>query len=173
MLIQLARAYGVPPGLPSGQLRPNHTLLFVSTDGGAFGGVGAEWFAKHSPFRNDVAGVINLDSVGSNGRIRMEFNGDTPREPSGTFLQTVAARVAAQTGRQPGRPSALRQEMFLSGARSRYSSVDGLEFAQDLSVLGLVHAQISKMCASEEHRSGPGSGLTDRSRAPAAAPRRG
>jgi hypothetical protein len=39
----------------------------------------------------------------------LEFGGDTPREPSGTFLQTVAARVAAQTGRQPARPSALRQ----------------------------------------------------------------
>ena len=64
MLIQLARAYGVPPGLPSGQLRPNHTILFVSTDGGAYGGVGAAWFAAHSPFRNDVAGVINLDTVG-------------------------------------------------------------------------------------------------------------
>ena len=120
MLIQLARAYGVPPGLPSGQLRPNHTILFVSTDGGAYGGVGADWFAKHSPFRNDVAGVINLDSVGSKGRIRMEFNGDTPREPSGTFLQTVAARVAAQTGRQPGRPSALRQLIDLGFPYSLY-----------------------------------------------------
>src|SRR5947208_2239586 len=35
MLIQLARAYGAPPGLPSGALHPNHTILFVSTDGGA------------------------------------------------------------------------------------------------------------------------------------------
>jgi hypothetical protein len=120
MLIQLARAYGVPPGLPSGQLRPNHTILFISTDGGAFGGVGADWFAKHSPFRNDVAGVINLDSVGSAGRIRVEFGGDTPREPSGTFLQTVAARVAAQTGRQPARPSALRQLIDLGFPYSLY-----------------------------------------------------
>ena len=31
MLIQLARAYGVPPGRPAAQLRPNHTILFVST----------------------------------------------------------------------------------------------------------------------------------------------
>src|SRR6266705_1473558 len=38
MLIQLARAYGVPPGWPAAQLRPNHTILFVSTDGGAYGG---------------------------------------------------------------------------------------------------------------------------------------
>jgi hypothetical protein len=120
MLVQLARAYGVPPGLPSGQLRPNHTILFISTDGGAFGGVGADWFAKHSPFRNDVAGVINLDSVGSAGRIRVEFGGDTPREPSGTFLQTVAARVAAQTGRQPARPSALRQLIDLGFPYSLY-----------------------------------------------------
>ena len=51
MLIQLARAYGAPPGLPAGALQPNHTLLFVSTDGGAFGGLGAAWFAAHSPLR--------------------------------------------------------------------------------------------------------------------------
>src|SRR5204863_2967933 len=49
MLIQLARAYGAPPGLPSGALHPNHTILFVSTDGGAFGSLGAAWFAAHSP----------------------------------------------------------------------------------------------------------------------------
>ena len=79
MLVQLARAYGVPPGLPSAQLRPTHTILFLSTDGGAFGGVGAAWFATHYPFRNDVAGVINLDSVGGSGRIRLEFAGDIPR----------------------------------------------------------------------------------------------
>src|SRR6478672_4538072 len=138
MLIQLARAYGVPPGLPSGQLRPNHTLLFVSTDGGAYGGVGAEWFAKHSPFRNDVAGVINLDSVGSNGRIRMEFNGDTPREPSGTFLQTVAARVTAQTGRQPGRPSALRQLIDLGFPYSLYEQAPFL--SQDIAAVTLTTA---------------------------------
>src|SRR5438093_1801229 len=120
MLIQLARAYGVPPGLPSGQLRPNHTILFVSTDGGAYGGVGAAWFAAHSPFRNDVAGVINLDSVGGNRRIRLEFGGDIPREPSGTFLQTIAARVSAQTGRPPARPSALRQLIDLGFPFSLY-----------------------------------------------------
>jgi hypothetical protein len=120
MLIELARAYGIPPGLPSGQLRPNHTILFLSTDGGAYGGVGAAWFAAHSPFRNDVAGVINLDSVGGNGRVRVEFGGDTPREPSGTFLQTVAARVAAQTGRLPARPGALRQLIDLGFPFSLY-----------------------------------------------------
>src|SRR4249919_3336545 len=57
MLIQLARAYGVPPGRPAAQLRPKHTILFVSTDGGAYGGVGAAWFAAHYPLRSDIAGV--------------------------------------------------------------------------------------------------------------------
>ena len=120
MLIQLARAYGVPPGRPSAQLRPNHTILFVSTDGGAYGGVGAAWFAAHSPFRDDIAGVINLDAVGGSGRIRVEFSGDTPREPSGIFLQTIAARIAAQTGRAPARPSALSQLIDLGFPFSLY-----------------------------------------------------
>src|SRR5919106_1176295 len=39
MLVQLARAYGAPPGFSAGRLRPNHTILFVSTDGGAYGGL--------------------------------------------------------------------------------------------------------------------------------------
>src|SRR5215211_5673470 len=79
MLVQLARAYGAPPGFAAGKLTPNHTILFLSTDGGSFGGLGAEWFATHSPLRHDVAAVINLDSVGGEGRIRVQFTGDTPR----------------------------------------------------------------------------------------------
>ncbi|MDQ2910210.1 MAG: M28 family metallopeptidase [Actinomycetota bacterium] len=138
MLIQLARAYGVPPGLPSGQLRPNHTILFLSTDGGAFGGVGAAWFATHSPLRHDVAGVINLDSVGGSGRIRVEFGGDTPREPSGTFLQTIAARVAAQTGRAPARPAALRQLIDLGFPFSLYEQAPFL--AQGIAAVTLTTA---------------------------------
>ena len=120
MLVQLARAYGVPAGVSSAQLRPNHTILFVSTDGGAFGGLGAAWFAEHSPLRHDVAAVIDLDSVGGPGPIRIEFNGDTPRTPSGTFLQTIAARVAAQVGHGPARPGVVRQLVDLGFPFSLY-----------------------------------------------------
>lgn len=109
MLVQLARAYGAPPGFPAGRLRPNHTILFLSTDGGAFGGLGADWFIKHSPLRHDVGAVINLDSVGGSGRIRVEISGDIPRTPSGIYLETVAARVAAESGRLPVRPGVVRQ----------------------------------------------------------------
>jgi hypothetical protein len=120
MLIQLARVYGSPPGVSAGRLHPNHTILFLSTDGGAFGGLGAAWFAAHSPLRHDVVAVINLDSVGGSGRIRVEISGDTPRSPSGTLLETVAARVSAQTGRRPARPSLLRQLIDLGFPFSLY-----------------------------------------------------
>ena len=138
MLIQLARTYGAPRGLPSGQLRPNHTILFLSTDGGAFGGAGAAWFAAHYQFRDDIAGVINLDSVGGNGPIRLEFGGDIPREPSGTFLQTIAARVAAQTGRLPARPSALHQLIDLGFPFSLYEQAPFL--AQGIAAVTLTTA---------------------------------
>jgi hypothetical protein len=120
MLIQLARAYASPPGVTSEPLRPNHTLIFLSTDGGAFGGLGAAWFASHSPLRHDVAAVINLDSVGGDERLRVEIAGDTPRTPSGAFLETVAARVADQTGRPPGRAGAVRQLVDLGFPFSLY-----------------------------------------------------
>src|ERR687895_2426503 len=120
MLIQLARAYASPPGVTSEPLRPNHTLVFLSSDGGAFGGLGAAWFATHSPLRHDLAAVINLDSVGGDGRLRVEITGDTPRTPSGAFLETVAARVIDQTGRAPGRAGALRQLIDLGFPFSLY-----------------------------------------------------
>src|SRR5436305_6293162 len=119
-LIELARAYGAPPGFPSGELHPNHTILFVSTDGGPFGAVGAAWFAAHSPLRHDVAAVIDLDSIGGRGPIRLEIDGDTPRTASGTLVETAGARVAAQTGRQPARPSILRQLVDLGFPYSQY-----------------------------------------------------
>jgi len=120
MLVQLARAYGAPPGFPGGALHPNHTIVFLSTDGGAFGGLGAAWFAAHSSVRHDVAAVVNLDSVGGRGGIRVEIAGDTPRTASGTLLETVAARVAAQTGRRPARPSLVRQLVDLGFPFSLY-----------------------------------------------------
>jgi Peptidase family M28 len=120
VLVQLARAYGLPPGVTSGRLHPNHTILFLSTDGGDFGGLGAAWFVEHAPARHDVAAVINLDAVGGNGPVRLQFNGDTPRNPSGTFLETVSARVAGQIGHRPDRPSALDQLVDLGFPFSLY-----------------------------------------------------
>ena len=120
MLIQLARAYGSLPGSSAGTLRPNHTILFVSTDGGAFGALGAAHFVAHSPLAHDVGAVIDLDSVGGAGPIRLQLNGDTPRTPSATLVETASARVAAQTGRTPAHDSILRQLVDLGFPFSLY-----------------------------------------------------
>jgi peptidase M28-like protein len=139
MLVQLARAYGAPPGFSGRTLRPNHTILFVSTDGGAFGALGAADFAAHSPLRHDVAAVIDLDSVGGSGPIRLQINGDVPRNPSGTLVETAAARVAAQIGRRPARDSILRQLVDLGFPYSLYEQAPFL--AQGIGALTLTTAQ--------------------------------
>src|SRR3954465_2725253 len=53
-LAELARAYSV-------RVTPAHTILFLSTDGGAFGGLGAAHFLKSPAVRSDVIAVVNLD----------------------------------------------------------------------------------------------------------------
>src|SRR5919201_415446 len=100
-LVELARTYS--------RLRPAHTILFVSTDGGAFGGLGAAEFVAHSPERHDVVAAINLDAIAAPGRPRLLVDGDTPRMTPATLLKTATARIAADTGRGPSRPSILRQ----------------------------------------------------------------
>jgi hypothetical protein len=100
-LVELARSYSV--------LTPAHTLVFLSTDGGAFGGLGAAEFLAHAPERHNVVAVINLDSIGGPDRPRLQIDGDTPRTTSGTLLETTAARIAKEAGRGPSRPSVVRQ----------------------------------------------------------------
>ena len=139
MLVELARAYGSPPGFSGRPLRPNHTILFVSTDGGAFGALGAAEFAANSPLAADVGAVIDLDSVGGSGRIRLQLNGDIPRNPSGTLVETAAARVTAQTGRAPVRDSILRQLVDLGFPYSLYEQAPFIK--QGIGAVTLTTAQ--------------------------------
>jgi peptidase M28-like protein len=101
-LVELARSY-------SARVIPAHTIVFLSTDGGAFGGLGAARFLERAPERHDVIAVVNLDAIAGHGPIRLQIAGDTPRSPSGTLLQTASARITAETGQAPQRPSALDQ----------------------------------------------------------------
>jgi len=75
-----------------------HTIVFVSTDGGAYGNVGAARLAAQPGFTDRVLAVVNLDSLAGTGRPRLEFAGDRPRSPSGELVATAAASVLAQTG---------------------------------------------------------------------------
>jgi peptidase M28-like protein len=118
-LIELARAYSTPAGAAP-TVAPQHTLLFVSTDGGTFGGLGAARFAEHSPYRSHVVAVLNLDSIAGPGRARVEIGGDQARSPAPALVETVAARITEETGSGPGRPSALGQLIDLAFPFSLY-----------------------------------------------------
>jgi hypothetical protein len=111
-LIELARAYAPVPGADV-QARPAHTLVFVSTDGGAFGSLGAAHFAESSPYARNALAVVSLDSLGGSGPPRLLFDGDTPRSPAASFVRTAAVRVLEETGVEPRRASALRQLLDL------------------------------------------------------------
>jgi hypothetical protein len=112
-LVELYRAYAPAAGTTTVQTRPAHTLVFVSTDGGAFGALGAAQFAAGSPYREDTVAVINLSAIGGAGPPRLVFAGDTARSPAAALVRTAAVRVLEQSGREPLRASALRQLLDL------------------------------------------------------------
>src|SRR5215218_1235832 len=96
VLLQLARAYATPRAPPRPP-EPNHTILFLSTDGGAFGGLGAAHFAAHSPYRDRIVAAIDLYAIGGHGQPRVVFTGDHSRSPSAALVRTASARVLEQT----------------------------------------------------------------------------
>jgi Peptidase family M28 len=110
-LIELARSYApAASGTPGGRaIGTTNTLVFLSTDGGAFGGLGAARFASESPYRNRTVAVVNLVAVAGGGPPRIEIAGDRPRSPAATLVRTAAARVLEQTGSELVRPLALEQ----------------------------------------------------------------
>src|ERR687883_432537 len=116
-LIELARGYANVGG---GRATPAHRILFLSTDGGAFGGLGAEHFAAQAARRQDVVAVVNLDALAGVGRPRLELAGDTSRSPAASLVETAAVRIQEQTGSLPARPSALRQLLDLAFPFSLY-----------------------------------------------------
>jgi hypothetical protein len=103
-LVELARNYAQSSGR---LVRSAHTIVFLSTDGGSFGGLGAARFVEHAPFH--VVATINLDAIGGTGAPRVVITGDTPRSPAATFVETAARRVLEQTGSTPQRATVVDQ----------------------------------------------------------------
>ncbi|MFL5953004.1 MAG: M28 family metallopeptidase [Gaiellaceae bacterium] len=104
-LVELARTYAqTSAGAP---VPSAHTIVFLSTDGGSFGGLGAARFIERSPFH--ITAAINLDAIAGSGPPRLVIAGDVPRSPAAMLLQTAARRVVEQTGSAPRRPSLLGQ----------------------------------------------------------------
>ncbi len=119
-LIELARGYATPAGTATQPIGPQHRLIFLSTDGGAFGGLGAARFAQHYPDRSRVLAVVNLDSIGGKGKPRLEVAADQPRSPAPVLVESAAARLTEQRGTAPGRTSALGQLTDLAFPFSLY-----------------------------------------------------
>jgi hypothetical protein len=106
-LIELARSYAQIDTPDAQRVRSAHTVVFLSTDGGAFGGLGALRFAERSPFH--VVATINLAAIGGRGPPRIVITGDTPRSPAAGLVVTAAKRVLEQTGRRAQRATFVNQ----------------------------------------------------------------
>ncbi len=105
-LVELARAYA-RSGPADQRVRSVHTIVFLSTDGGAYGALGALRFAERTRFH--VTSVVDLDAIAGLGRPRIAIAGDAPRSPAATLLETAAHRIVDQAGVQPRRPGVVAQ----------------------------------------------------------------
>ena len=117
-LIVLARSYATPDQEEDQRQGPAHTIMFVSTDGGALGGYGAAHFAETAG--EQIEAVINLDAIAGAAPARLELAGTRARSPGWTLVRTAAAQLTEQTGRAPDRPSAGRQLLDLAFPFSLY-----------------------------------------------------
>ena len=107
-LLELARGFAALRAVGQ-RPQPRHTLVFLSSDGGAFGGFGAERFAATSPLRRNVVAVVSLDGLAGRARPRLELAGLESNSPAPALVRTTSVRVAEQTEREPARPGWLTQ----------------------------------------------------------------
>ena len=117
-LVELARTYAPITG--TARVPLPYTLLFLSTDGAGDGSLGAAEFAAHSPERQNVIAVVNLDTIAGKNRPRLLLAGDTARSPSAGLVETVRIELARELGFEPGRDSAARQLADLAFPFSLY-----------------------------------------------------
>lgn len=117
-MIELARAYAPAAGAPRATLP--YSLVFLSTDGGTAGALGAARFAADAATRANAIAVIDLDAIGGSGAPRLEIAGDSARSPAPGLVETLREMLVRETGVEPGRPSGLRQLIDLAFPFSAY-----------------------------------------------------
>lgn len=119
-LLELARGYAPSRTGVGGGVSPNHTIVFVSTDAGAYGHLGARRVAESSSYADRIVAVLVLDSIASGDAPRLELAGRGPRSPAPVVVATTAARLADQTGSDPAGPGVLAQLLDLGFPFSLY-----------------------------------------------------
>jgi peptidase M28-like protein len=114
-LVELARAYARPVSPIQGAVQAAHTIVFLSTDGGAYGGLGAARFAQEPPFqvRGHIVAVLNLDALAGSGAPRLELAGDRPRSPAPVLVATAEHRILEHGGDWPEHAGFLGQLLDL------------------------------------------------------------
>jgi hypothetical protein len=113
-LIELARSYAQPLNAVATHVASPRTIVFLSTDGGAYGGLGAAHFVRYSPYRDRIVAVVDLDAIAGHGKPSIEIAGDSPRSPNATLVATAIARIAEQTGKTPRHVGVLGQLVDLA-----------------------------------------------------------
>jgi hypothetical protein len=113
LMLELARAYQTGTGLASPPV-PAHTLVFLSTDGGAFGAIGADRFAHLPGARQRIAAVIVLDSIAGDGPVHVLFNGDSPSSASPILVATAYQLLGDQPGIELSNPGSVHQLLDLA-----------------------------------------------------------
>jgi len=111
-LVELARAYATA-GTTASSRTPLHTLVFLSTDAGAYGARGAARFAATSALAERAVAVVALDGLAGRTRVRLELSGLGRRSPPPALVRTAAARVATELGAEPVQPGVLAQLVSL------------------------------------------------------------
>jgi hypothetical protein len=106
-LVELARGFAPQGDVPAPLLE--RTLVFLSTDAGAYGGAGAARFARTSPLAEQAIAAIVLDGIGGRGQPRLVLSGGRSNSPARTLVSTASARIAEQVGRSPITPSVFTQ----------------------------------------------------------------
>jgi hypothetical protein len=113
VLIQLARELGTTA--------LGHTLVFVSTDGGAAGALGARDLARQgartpsSPFSPERAlAVLALDALGGQSPPRLLLAGDSSRLAAASLVASVSEAVRRETGARPTHAGAATQLVDLA-----------------------------------------------------------
>jgi hypothetical protein len=127
-LLELARLYGnAPDTAGGGALKPTHTLIFLSTDGGAFGSLGAEHYARLPGVRERTLAAVNIAAAAGHARPRIDTGGVAARSPAPALVATANARIHQLTGRSPRRTGVAGQLIDLAFPLSLYDHAPFLE----------------------------------------------
>ena len=118
-LIELARSYGSPVG--ARPVSPHHTLVFLSTDGGAFGALGAEQFATNAATGGGWSRRSTSTALARRGPPRFGARGTPSRgSPRRGSSRPRRNGCSSRRAEAPAHPGALGQLIDLAFPFSLY-----------------------------------------------------